>query len=246
MRNVFVSRPVEIDPKFDPGYASFRRFLESHQLTPKTLGVNAYATNSPLDEVIAIMNECVGAVILGYPHIRVEKGTLKGEAIDSSKPLVLGTEWNHIEAALAHVKGLPLLVIHHKGIRGGVFDRGAWNKFLYEVDLSGDAWVMIEKITGAITTWQDRLLAAPLGQGSDSAHAGDLTFDERSGTYQSGKSAFRYCPKCLHSPRKDEVPLKEEPHGWTCGACGTFYRNPDWNPPPDPPRDFDLLRRRRR
>jgi hypothetical protein len=237
MRDVFVSRPVRIDPEFESGYNKFSSVLGSHQLNPRTLGVNAYATDSPFDEVVSIMNQCVGAVILGYPHIRVERGTLKGETIDPASPLVLATEWNHIEAALAHVKKLPLLVIHHKGVRGGVFDRGAWNKFLYGVDLSDKMWAVADEIMGAITTWKDRLLAAPLGQGSDSAHTGDLTFDEQSGTYQSGKSAFRYCPKCLHSPRKDKVPLKEEPHGWTCGACGTFYRNPGHSPPKDPPQE---------
>jgi hypothetical protein len=44
----------------------------------------------------------------------------------------LPTEWNHIEAALAYSQQLPLLVIHHRGIK-----RGRCSLLLTERCLSG-------------------------------------------------------------------------------------------------------------
>jgi hypothetical protein len=244
MRDVFVSRPTSIAPEFVTGFDAFSGLLRSHELNPRTLGVSEYPTESPLDEVIAIMNQCVGAVILGYPQIRVEKGDVKGKSIDPSKGLVLATEWNHIEAGLAYAKKLPLLVIHHRGVCRGIFDRGACNKFLHEIDLTDSTWAMREPIIGAIATWKSRLLATPSGENNEAALSGDLVFEPRSGTRISRKTRVRYCQKCYKSSPSREVELYEGGSGWRCSVCGEVYANPDWRPPPEKPYDpFGFLER---
>ena len=149
--DIFLSRPTWIGEEFKPGLDNFIRFLRSHSLNPRTLGTSDYPSDSPLDEVISLMEKCKGAIILGYPQIFIHNGILKDEEIE--KEMLLPTEWNHIETSLAYAMGLPVLLIHHLNIKRGVFDRGAVNKYLYEIDLRNPDWPLDEKISGALTSW---------------------------------------------------------------------------------------------
>ncbi len=101
------------------------------------------------------MQRCYGAIILGIPQIEVQSGKLKGDEITS--PFSLGTEWNHIEAALAYSLQLPVLMIHDVTVGRGIFDRGAANAFIYAVDFSSDSWSLTDEISGALGAWCGRL-----------------------------------------------------------------------------------------
>lgn len=150
--NIFVSRPTWVSSEFDAGLEVFLTALTNMGLTPRTLGSSDYPSKAPLDEVIEIMDECEGAIILGYPQISISKGKVKHYDIESE--LSLPTEWNHIEAALAYSKGIPLIMFHHKNVTRGVFDRGVMNAFVHEVDLTSATWSMGSALNGAIQKWR--------------------------------------------------------------------------------------------
>jgi hypothetical protein len=156
--NVFVSRPTWVSEEFRAGLDGFIGMLEGMGLHPRTLGTTDYPNKAPLDEVIALLDKCSGAVILGLPQISVTSGRLKGSII--AEELLLPTEWNHIEAGLAYARGLPLLAIHHLGVRRGIFDLGAMSTFLYERDLSLPAWPLAKDLQGAIAKWKQECLGA--------------------------------------------------------------------------------------
>lgn len=141
------------------GLDNFLRLLASVGLQPRTLGATDDPSKSPLDEVIDLMRACRGTMVLGYPQITVGRGTCR--ETDCSG-LCLQTEWNHIEAALAYSLGLPLLIIRHKGVSRGVFDRGAVSAFLYEVDLREPGWPIERSTNGALLKWKNDCLAAPV------------------------------------------------------------------------------------
>lgn len=67
MLNIFVSRPTWVSSEFRKGLDNFLKFIEGHGFKPRTLGVEDYPTKAPLDEIIRLMEDCVGAIILGYP-----------------------------------------------------------------------------------------------------------------------------------------------------------------------------------
>lgn len=158
MIDVFVSRPTITAPAFTVGLQGFLTYLASHGFRPRTLGATDYPSASPLDEVIRLMKLCRAAVILGYPQVEIRSGAVKGREIDA--PKFLPTEWNQIEAGLAYASGLPLLLIHHLGITGGVFDRGAINRFIYEVDLTMSNWPLLPEVSGAVQRWKEEVLQA--------------------------------------------------------------------------------------
>lgn len=154
--NIFLSRPTWLADAYQTGQTNFVDLLTTLLLNPRTLGATDYPSRAPLDEVIEIMSECQGAIILGYPQITMTAGSIKGASINGE--VLLSTEWNHIEAGLAHAGGLPLLAIHHHGVNRGIFDRGAMNAFLYQVDLTDASWPLRPEIQGALRKWRHECL----------------------------------------------------------------------------------------
>ncbi len=154
---IFVSRPTWVSPEFDAGLEVFLTSLKNMGLIPRTLGSSDYPSKAPLDEVIEIMDECEGAIILGYPQILISNGKVKDYDIETV--MSLPTEWNHIEAALAYSKGIPIIMFHHKGVSRGVFDRGVMNAFVHEVDFSSVTWSMDSALNGAIQKWKSNCIS---------------------------------------------------------------------------------------
>ena len=155
MIDIFLSRPNWIDEKFKPGLNAFYNFLKSLNIIPHTIGGEEKPIRSPMDDVIDLMAKCKGAVILGLPQIEIEKGRLKGEEIKTV--LVLPTEWNHIEYGLAMARKMPILLLKHSNVKRGVFDRGAVNSFLYDVDFEKSDWILSNEINGAFSSWLPRV-----------------------------------------------------------------------------------------
>ena len=155
MINVFLSRPTYIPQEQQQGLEVFCSLLDMMDICPRTLGTTDYPNESPLDEILRILDTCSGMIVLGYPQLLVEKGILKGAQITSS--LKLATEWNQIEAALAYSRNMPLLIIHDKDVSRGVFDHGALGNFIHETDFSDIHWSECQPIRGALKTWKEKV-----------------------------------------------------------------------------------------
>lgn len=212
MIDVFVSRPTWISTELQDGLDSFYNLLKTLEFNPRSLGTADYTPSAPLDAIIQIMSKCYGAIILGYPQINVKDGTVKSEAIQS--PLLLATEWNHIEAGLAYARQLPLLVIHHTGVVRGIFDRGASNRFIYEVDLSDPRWTLKDPLSGAIRSWKTEIItfhnSQPRDSQADRPFCPNCSTPQRRiyltrlpGVYQQAFDATHQCPKCMYREKVD-------------------------------------------
>lgn len=154
--DIFLSRPTWIEEKFKEGLYNFYKILKNLEINPRTIGKSDYPIDSPLDEVISLMNKCCGLIVLGYPQIKIHKGFVKDVRIKNT--VELPTEWNHIETSLAYVRKLPILLIHHERVGRGVFDRGAVSKFLYEIDFTKSDWPLDDNIHGALNNWRTKAL----------------------------------------------------------------------------------------
>jgi hypothetical protein len=152
--NVFISRPTWVPEPYEEGLNSFIEFLKKEEFDPHTLGTTDFPVDSPLDEVINLMEKSSGVIVLGYPQIKIQKGLIKDEQVKNKH---LPTEWNQIEGVLAYSLKKPLLIMHDKGISRGIFDRGAINKFIHEVDLREVDWFLNTEIEGAIYNWKSKI-----------------------------------------------------------------------------------------
>ncbi len=201
---IFVSRPTWISPEFEEGLKIFLMNLANMGLTPRTLGSTDYPSKTPLDEVLEIMDQCQGAIILGYPQLKIDSGLIKGSVISS--PITLPTEWNHIEASLAYSKSLPVMVLHHSGVSRGVFDRGVMNAFIHEVDFSKPGWCMEPSLNGAFQKWKSN------------CESGSPNFIGAAKVDPSKPQ----CPNCSTSSKPvylSELPKHFSLGKWTCTKC---------------------------
>jgi len=210
--NIFVSRPTWVSSEFEEGLSTFMVQLGNLGLVPRTLGVTDYPSKAPLDEVIAILKSCQGAVVLGYPQLEVQSGILKGKNL--TEPLSLATEWNHLEAALAYSMEIPLLIIHHETIGRGIFDRGVLNAFLHEVDLTSPTWSMQQALNGAIKSWKEACVQKTPNY-----------VDVRKSIHPTKSSKTPVCPNCstgIKSAYLSPIPrdfVELEGAEWECPQC---------------------------
>jgi len=157
MTDIFVSRPTKIASEFQEGYKSFHQYLITQNLNPVRLGAGQYTLDAPLMGVIKLIQRCKGAIILGYPRYDFS-AAISGYGVNNSQILMnLPTPWNHIEAALSFREPLPVLVIAHEGITGGVFDFGVTGQFVLTVNLSLIDWCKSEEFGGLFKVWKEQL-----------------------------------------------------------------------------------------
>ena len=181
--------------------------LESHEFRPRTLGTTDYPSKAPLDEVIELMAKCEGAIILGLPQIAIATGTVKDRAVAN---ICLSTEWNHIEAALAYARNLPLLLVHHHEVSRGIFDRGTLNCFVYDRDLTDPSWPLAKDLTGALTNWRSK--------GATGAALTDAAPLLSSSSPQCPNCSTKRKPVYLSLLPRDFVEIEQASH--ECTACG--------------------------
>lgn len=172
MIDIFLSRPTDVPENQQQGLNNLQTLLNFAELNPRTLGSTDYPSESPLNEIIQILQSCSGMMVLGYPKIIIEQGLVKGEKI--TKPIKLASEWNQIEATLAYSSQMPLLIICDKGVSFGFFDRGAANCFVHEVDFSDPQWCMSEPIQGAIRKWKGRIAEYNTRKTNETKHTDEL------------------------------------------------------------------------
>jgi hypothetical protein len=121
-----------------------QRFLYSG--LPASMGWNFQT----VDEV---MRRCVGAVIFAFP-----RWTLPESADPNADPLLLPTEYNHYEGAVANTLRLPTLIIAERGIADrGIAWTGGGKPILFKPPNADASWLKEETFRHRFTLWLDQL-----------------------------------------------------------------------------------------
>ena len=157
VREVFVSRPTVIGTGFEAAYSGFERYMRRRGLACNRLGAGNYTLDAPLKGVISLMKQCVGAIVLGYPQYEFYASIAKGGVPEESVSVSIPTPWNQIEATLAFRQRIPVLLVPHGGVSGGVFDRGVTGGFVLQCDLIHAGWYRTEAFLGVFQRWLDKL-----------------------------------------------------------------------------------------
>jgi hypothetical protein len=128
------------DAGFEP-----QRFLYSG--LPASMGWN-------FQTVEEVMRRCVGAVIFALP-----RRTL-GEEGDSRNGLILlPTEWNHYEGAVANTLGLPTLIVAERGIADtGIAYKGGGMPILFKPQDADVGWLKEETFLHRYNLWMDQII----------------------------------------------------------------------------------------
>ena len=154
MDTIFLS----VGNRYSQEYQEFVKALDirmqSMNLMVKSVGYNVSTHERPMMKVLEVMNESKGAVILAFRRIHVERGVEKD--CEMLADISITTPWNHIEAAMAYDRGLPLLVIAEKGLkREGLLEHG-YDWYVHEMDLTTDA-LKEESFSRLVEDWKQAL-----------------------------------------------------------------------------------------
>ena len=103
-------------------------------------------------EIQRLMSDCAGAVIFGFKELEIHDGVWRLGTPEEKdvKEVYLSTPWNQIEAGMAVMLGLPMLVICQRGVSGGIFDTASGEHQVYKVGIEEDwnASTFINSFTG--------------------------------------------------------------------------------------------------
>lgn len=97
-----------------------------------------------------IARRCAGAVILGIPRWKFQD--------ISGNPVLLPTEFNHYEGALAHTLGLPTLVIVQRDALRRVVFNSSFGGYVGEFDGNADvSWLHTDEFLVPFKYWRKQL-----------------------------------------------------------------------------------------
>lgn len=156
-KKIFISRPTVIEDRYEKPYRAFERFIKSERFLPRRLGKSDYSLKAPLLAVMKLMEQCRGAIVLGYPHHEVVYSLTKGGEVINEHGILLPTPWNQIEGTLAYKNGIPVLVIAQQEVEGGLFDYGVTGEFVHKTDLSNDMWFKSDEFLGIFQDWKKQV-----------------------------------------------------------------------------------------
>ena len=157
--NIFVSKPNALTQTQSDFYLEFLKLLEERSLVPRTLGETDFPNNAPIHAVRDLLNKCDGVIVLGFRQMLIEKGiskyqTSKESIIDYS---FLPTAWNQIEAGMAFMCNVPILILCEDGVFSGVFDVGNTDKFIHQTNLTSD-WLHSKRFLQPFNAWYMELI----------------------------------------------------------------------------------------
>ena len=160
--NVFVSVGGPATDKQEAFVRAVEDRLRSEGLVPHTVGRNTFSSDAPLKTVTELLDRCSGTVVIAlersyFPAGIEKRGGPKESALTGVR---LPTPWNHIEAAMSHARGLPLMVIVETGLKSeGLLERG--NDWYVQWVNPEAAALTSNEFNGVLANWKQKMVAAP-------------------------------------------------------------------------------------
>ena len=155
MNRVFVSAGTPADQRQTDFRDAIINALELAGLSPRLMTASDWDYKNPLRGVRRAMQGCCGVVVIAYARYKVESGEELRQG--GNKPLTASfpTAWNHIEAAMAYERQLPLLVVAENGLKpDAMFDKKAADVNPFWCDLDPKL-TKSEGFKGYLHSWKD-------------------------------------------------------------------------------------------
>jgi len=157
-----VSKPNALSAMQVSFCTELTKHLKNRGLQPRTLGETDFPNCTPIQAVKEVLSVCQGALILGFRQLHIMKGYEKPDTIKQRKVEneYLPTQWNQIEAGMAYMQDVPLMIIREQGVRGGVFDVGITDRYVHQAELSTE-WLNSERFLQPFNEWFSDVLSKP-------------------------------------------------------------------------------------
>lgn len=165
-KSIFVSVGGTANPRQETFVCAVEARLRSEGLIPCTVGRNTFSADAPLKGVVDLMHRCSGVVIIAlertyFPTGVERRGGNEETALSETK---IATPWNQIEAAMAYMRGLPVLVLVEDGVRaeGLLAQSNEW----YVQKVAVDAAALSTPLfNGVLASWKQKIATATVTGG---------------------------------------------------------------------------------
>ena len=114
MENIFLSIGRPYNEKYKKFADALIEYGRNREFNLQSVGYNVGLHNSPLVKITEVLQGSKGAIVVAFSRIHVQKGSEKGVELEDAH---ITTPWNQIEAAMAYVQHIPILVIAEKGLK---------------------------------------------------------------------------------------------------------------------------------
>src|ERR1051325_4804934 len=134
---VFISKPGTLNVLQQELVRQVVGILADEDIDATTVERGNYPNVGAMSEVRRVLRGCSGAVIIAFRQLEVAKGTWRSgtEETRSVEDVALPTAWNHVEAGMAAMAGLPMLFLVERGVIGGLFELGDVGHSVTAIDL---------------------------------------------------------------------------------------------------------------
>lgn len=156
--NIFISVGATSTPEQEKFIQSIENRLKVENLIPNTVGRNTFDSDSPIKAIKKLMDECFGVLIIAlertyFPHGIEKRG---GEEEKVLKEIRLPTPWNQVEAGMAFIKGLPVLVIVEDSLKTeGLLERG-YDWYVISTSIEQHSLITPE-FNGVLASWRKKV-----------------------------------------------------------------------------------------
>ena len=182
---IFLSYPKPFLPDQEFFIKRVDSYLKRRGFDPRTLGVSEYDMEAPLNAIRRMISESHGLLSIALKKTfatgvvrRPGKSSL--EPPDYNPDGIIDTErkfeniwftssWCHIEAAMAHQVGLPILILREKGVFiEGVLEKGAVGLYMPEIDLDNtkSKYFSTKEWKNLIAQWEGYVRSVGKSKGS--------------------------------------------------------------------------------
>jgi len=135
---VFISKPATLHISQQEMVGEVIGILAEGNIDVATVERGDYPSVGAVSEVRRVLSGCSGALIMGFRQLEVTKGMWRSGTAEAKtvENVALPTTWNHIEAGMAAMAGLPMLFFLEDGVVGGLFELGDVAHRVTTLDLS--------------------------------------------------------------------------------------------------------------
>jgi hypothetical protein len=135
---VFVSRPAVLTSDQETLYHQWLDGLAALGFAPVTIPRADYAA-PPWRQLRQAVTRASGALVLGFRQVIVDGGCRRSEPSEQTAAVgSYATAWNQLEAGLAVMARLPVLVVPEDDVKEGAFAPEVWGNGVYGARM--DVW----------------------------------------------------------------------------------------------------------
>jgi len=160
---VFVSRPAVLSPQQGASCDSWLSALTELGLEPFGLARAVYDA-APWEQLRDAIRAADGALVLGFRQLEVSDGEWRSATSEAAPPARWwATPWNELEAGLAIMASIPVLVAAEEGIEEGVFASDVWGDGVYGFGFTLGA--TLEPPPSPVAAWAGAVHSRALARG---------------------------------------------------------------------------------